>query len=354
MAVKLSPIWVGIQFFNSAGNVLAGGQIFQYLAGTTTPASTFTDSTGSTPNANPITLDSAGRYSNQIWMTVGTTYKLVLKDSGGTTILTEDNITGVNDTSSGAASEWILQGTPTYVSGTSFTVNGNQTTVFQVGRRVQAQINSGFIYGTITSSTFSSVTTVVIVPDSGALDATLSSVSVGLLGETNPSVPSTIAYALTLSSQSSTYSGALRIGTNPNQPAYRAHRTTNQTSGTTAIFDTIDNQNGSGYSNSTGVFTAPVTGWYLLSANINIQNSSGGAVSVTYNIVANSVNVATYTIASLPNGGTQAVSLNAICFLSATNTASIVGNSAFTATILMVGGAAGSVGLSDFYGAMLY
>ena len=194
MAVKLSPIWSGTQFFNSAGNVLSGGQIFQYLAGTTTPQQTFTDYTGLTPNANPITLDSAGRYSSQIWFTAGVNYKLILKDSGGTTILTEDNLTGVNDTSGGAFSEWLAQPTPTYVSGTSFAVPGNLTTTFQVGRRVQAQINSGFIYGTISSSAFTSVTTVVLVNDSGSLDNTLSAVSVGLLGEVNPSVPAIVRY----------------------------------------------------------------------------------------------------------------------------------------------------------------
>ena len=198
MAVRLSPIWVGTQFFTSAGQPLSGGQIFQYQAGTTTPQSTFTDSTGSVSNANPIILDSTGRYSSQIWFTAGANYKLQLQTATGTILLTEDNLTGINDTASSGVSEWVLQSVPTFISGTSFSVTGNQTTTFQVGRRVQAQINAGFIYGTITASVFSSVTTVTVSNDSGALDATLSAVSLGILGEVNPSIPASITYALTL------------------------------------------------------------------------------------------------------------------------------------------------------------
>src|SRR6266436_4123363 len=182
MAVKLSPIFVAQQFFTSAGLPLSGGKINTYLAGTTTPQSTFTDSTGVTPNANPIILDSAGRYSNQIWLTAGLNYKFVLTDSSNNVILTEDNISGVNDTTSGVNSEWLPQSTPTFVSGTSFTVAGNQTATFQVGRRLQSTLNSGLVYSTILTSVFGAVTTVTVANDSTALDNTMSAVSVALLG----------------------------------------------------------------------------------------------------------------------------------------------------------------------------
>jgi hypothetical protein len=96
MSVSLSPYaGAGAQFFDNNGNPLAGGKIFTYAAGTTTPLATYTDYTGNT--ANPvypvgIVLDSAGRTPAQIWLTEGSSYKFVLETSAGVTIKTDDNI----------------------------------------------------------------------------------------------------------------------------------------------------------------------------------------------------------------------------------------------------------------------
>jgi hypothetical protein len=97
MAVNLSPIWgAGAQLFDNSGNVLSGGKIYTYAAGSTTPAATYTSDTGATANTNPIILNSAGRVTNEIWLTVGTIYKFVLKDANDTLIGTWDNIEGIN------------------------------------------------------------------------------------------------------------------------------------------------------------------------------------------------------------------------------------------------------------------
>jgi hypothetical protein len=93
MSVSLSPYaGAGAQFFDNNGNPLNGGLIYTYAAGTTTPAATYTSSTGGTANANPIVLDSAGRTPAQIWLTAGSSYKFVLQTSLGTLIKTDDNI----------------------------------------------------------------------------------------------------------------------------------------------------------------------------------------------------------------------------------------------------------------------
>ena len=93
MAVSLSPYaGAGAQFFDNNGNPLAGGLIYTYAGGTTTPTATYTSSTGGTANANPIVLDSAGRTPSQIWLTEGSSYKFVLQTSAGVTIKTDDNI----------------------------------------------------------------------------------------------------------------------------------------------------------------------------------------------------------------------------------------------------------------------
>lgn len=97
MAVNLSPIWgAGAQLFDNSGNVLSGGKIYTYAAGTTTPATTYTSSSGITANSNPIILNSAGRVPYEIWLSDTVAYKFVLKDSNDTLIATYDNLVGIN------------------------------------------------------------------------------------------------------------------------------------------------------------------------------------------------------------------------------------------------------------------
>jgi hypothetical protein len=98
MAVNLSPVGgVAAQFFDNDGNVLSGGKIYTYTAGTSTPATTYTNSGGTIPHANPIILDSAGRVpSGEIWLNDGISYKFVIKNSSDTLIGTYDNIVGIN------------------------------------------------------------------------------------------------------------------------------------------------------------------------------------------------------------------------------------------------------------------
>jgi len=77
------------QFIDAAGIPLAGGFLYTYVAGTTTPQATYTDAAASTPNSNPIVLDSRGEAN--IWLT-GSSYKFKLTDANGTEIWTVDNI----------------------------------------------------------------------------------------------------------------------------------------------------------------------------------------------------------------------------------------------------------------------
>lgn len=95
MAVNLSPIGNGFQFFTSIGQPLSGGKIYTYQAGSSTPLATYTDNTGNVANANPIILGSDGRPTTEIWLTYGYNYKFVLKDSSDITIQTYDNLYGI-------------------------------------------------------------------------------------------------------------------------------------------------------------------------------------------------------------------------------------------------------------------
>jgi microcystin-dependent protein len=95
MAVNLSPIGNGFQFFTILGQPLAGGKIYTYQAGSSTPLATYTDNTGSVANANPIVLGTDGRPADEIWLTYGYNYKFILKDANDTTIQSYDNLYGI-------------------------------------------------------------------------------------------------------------------------------------------------------------------------------------------------------------------------------------------------------------------
>jgi hypothetical protein len=95
MAVNLSPIGNGQQFFDNTGLPLNGGLIYTYQAGSTTPLATYTDVNGTIANSNPIVLDSSGRLPNEVWLTYGFFYKFVVKTSAFVTLGTYDNIYGI-------------------------------------------------------------------------------------------------------------------------------------------------------------------------------------------------------------------------------------------------------------------
>jgi len=113
MAVNLSPVGgAAAQFFTNNGVILSGGKLYTYAAGTTTPAATFTSSSGNTNHTNPIILDSAGRVpGGEIWLSASP-YKFLIKDSNDVLIGTYDNISGI-----GAASYQV----------NNFTGTGSQT-----------------------------------------------------------------------------------------------------------------------------------------------------------------------------------------------------------------------------------
>lgn len=86
MAVAVEAL---LQKFDNYGKPLAGGRIYTYAAGTTTPLASYTDQGGTVVNTNPVVLDAAGRA--QLWLTANTPYKLVLTDLSGVVLDTTDN-----------------------------------------------------------------------------------------------------------------------------------------------------------------------------------------------------------------------------------------------------------------------
>ena len=179
---------VARQFLDSNGDPLAGGKLLTYVGGATgTNKTTYQDSGGVTPHANPIVLDSAGRVPYEVWGATGT-YNLKLTTTADVEVWTRANIDGVNDSAATSGGEWIASGlTPTYIGATSFSLLDDQTTVFHVGRRLKI-LDSGVVYATIKTSAYTSLTTVAVITDSGTIDSGLVSVSYGINSAVNSSI----------------------------------------------------------------------------------------------------------------------------------------------------------------------
>jgi hypothetical protein len=94
MAVNLSPVGNAFQFFSNDGLPLAGGKLQTYQAGSTTPLTTYTDSSGLIANTNPIILGTDGRPPSTIWLEEGFFYKFVLSTASDVVIQTYDNLYG--------------------------------------------------------------------------------------------------------------------------------------------------------------------------------------------------------------------------------------------------------------------
>lgn len=122
MTVFLSPLaGAGQQFLDNSGNPLTGGKLYTYAAGTTTPETTYTTAAGTTPHANPIIMDAAGRLESEVWLTGEIAYKFVLRDSVDALIGTYDDIYGINDVSATGVPWSEITGEPTTLAGYGIT-----------------------------------------------------------------------------------------------------------------------------------------------------------------------------------------------------------------------------------------
>jgi len=95
MAYSLSP-WLKPRFFITGTNrPLAGGLMYTYKAGTTDPATTYSDDAGTT-NTNPIQLDSDGECD--LYLDDSVSYRIILKNAAGVTQFDKDRIASIGST----------------------------------------------------------------------------------------------------------------------------------------------------------------------------------------------------------------------------------------------------------------
>ena len=140
MTVTLSLFaGVGAQFLDNNGVILSGGQIYTYVAGTTTPLITYTTNLGTVAQPNPIILDSSGRIpGGELWLTTGYGYKFVTKDANNVLIGTYDNVPSseqppiINDSSSISYEQGYTVTAGAFVIGDTYRISSIGTTNFQL------------------------------------------------------------------------------------------------------------------------------------------------------------------------------------------------------------------------------
>jgi hypothetical protein len=102
-------------FLDSAGKPLAGGLVYLYLAGTTTPASAYRDRDLQVPHEWPVRLDAGGWAT--IYLPGGTTYDVVVTDRAGTTVQSVQTIEVLDPSSAQPIVDLASQATPPSPSG---------------------------------------------------------------------------------------------------------------------------------------------------------------------------------------------------------------------------------------------
>jgi hypothetical protein len=249
MSVSLSPIGgVAAQFFDNNGNVLAGGKLYSYEAGTTTPKTTYTSYSGTIANSNPIILTSAGRIPYEVWLTTGDSYKFVLTDSVGNQIGTWDNIYGYSTGSLDAQTEvqYATAGQTLFVlTGMAYTPGANTLGVYVDG--VNQVVNNAYVETNATSVTFVSglhegATVKFINLNIGSTDASVVSYEPGFTGSVATTVQTKLRESVSVKDFGAVGDG-VTDDTAAIQAAIDACETTNQSllgnAGTYLITDTL-------------------------------------------------------------------------------------------------------------------
>lgn len=98
--------FIQLREFDNSGYLLAGGKMYFYRAGSTTPLETFADANGSILNTNPVVLDASG--SAKIFL-LPVKYRVEIYDYSDTLIHEIDNIGASDSSASGTGSFAIVK-----------------------------------------------------------------------------------------------------------------------------------------------------------------------------------------------------------------------------------------------------
>jgi len=303
MSVSISPYPRFKAFYPASGNPLSGGQLYTASPGTTVqyglppsyPMTTYTDSTGSTPNTNPVILDGNGEAD--VWLSTYT--KLVLFDQNGNLVWSKDNVSS-QAAIQASALQWVPQSAPTYVNPTQFSVAGNQTGTFLPGTAVQATIVGGPILGIIQSASAGGtpvITTVTVAWFSTALNASLTAIALGIVAggvpgslPIMPTQPLTSNMTANASNLCQTYVANSANGVSFTLPSANTvppgsyYDLINAGTGDLTIVGTVNG-------NAAGQTLTPLTGERLISDGTNWWSTPGMGPTFSVVPVANAANL---------------------------------------------------------------
>lgn len=97
-----NPVVIRFREFDANGDPLSGGKLYSYVAGTTTKKATYSDPDCTTPNTNPVILDSEG-YAD-VWVPSGS-YKFALYDADDVQRWVKDDIPTLGSASGSSSSD---------------------------------------------------------------------------------------------------------------------------------------------------------------------------------------------------------------------------------------------------------
>lgn len=142
------------------------------------PITVYEDLTLTVPVTQPIRTTAGVPYNTSgsaINLYTSVDYSILIRDKKGTTVWNESLVEGQQ------VDEWQYSLTATYVNSTTFTLVGDQTSTYEAGRACRVT-SSGptYAYATISTSVFTTVTTVTL--DDTVVPAGLTDSAVSIVG----------------------------------------------------------------------------------------------------------------------------------------------------------------------------
>ena len=301
MSVYLCPTFgAGYQSFLYNGSPNALGYINTYLAGTNTPAATYTTQAGNVANPTSIELNAAGSPPNEIWLTGGQAYKIIVTDANANVLGTFDGLYGIGDFSVIATA---ISGT-TITASTEFVGPGTTaaqfdnstrlaTTAFvkRAGIQLSAQIP---ISASTTLTASQAGNWIVVVNTTGNITITLPASNSAATGDLIFGFWNPTSYKVTIAAPSG---DVLPISTTTLQPNQTMAVYNDGTSSWQKMWNEADTYQavapvyagGSGASpwnpyTVTATITAPKAGWVLAAAKwIGTGSTTNPPVTLSFN-----------------------------------------------------------------------
>lgn len=131
MPAGLLP-WIKPQFTDAAGDPVASGKLYSFVAGTDTPQPTYSDVDLEVANLNPTQLNAAGQSATSLYL-LPTGYKFRLDTAAGVPLWTVDDVEDVGQVFAAGFGRALTEGAKAVTSSYSTVVTDRLVTVASTG-----------------------------------------------------------------------------------------------------------------------------------------------------------------------------------------------------------------------------